>query len=109
MSKLQVKVVQKKADGQEWYEGSVTIPGLKGSVKLARRSDGNTKFSTRSAVNGAAKSLLTTLNAFSEVDFGQDAAKKSPAVKKAAKKTAKKSAPATPATTATSDSSSAWN
>src|SRR5262252_9880617 len=98
MSKLPVKVVQKKVDGQEWYEGSVTIPGLKGSVKLARKSDGNTKFATRSAVNGAAKSLVTTLNGFTEVDFGQDTSQ----AKKAAKKTAKKSAPATTATAATS-------
>jgi len=83
---LKVKIVQRKANGQEWYEGSVAIPGLKGNVKLARKSDGNTKFSTRSAVNGAAKSLVNTLHAFNTVDFGQDANMTKPAKKATTKK-----------------------
>lgn len=94
MSKqLPVKVSARKSGDEEWYEATVSVPGLK-PTKLARKSDGNTHFSSRSAVTGAAKNLAKSLG-FEEVDYGEAAA--APA-KKAAKKATKKSA-STPAAT----------
>ena len=82
MSKnLCVKVSPRKSGDEEWFEAMVFVPGLK-PTKLARKSDGNTKFPTKSSVNGAAKNLAKALG-FADVDFGQEATQ----VKKAAKKT----------------------
>jgi hypothetical protein len=83
MSKqLSVKVMSRKSGDEEWYEATVSVPGLK-PTKLARKTDGNTKFPTNSSVKGAAKSLAKNLG-FDDVDYGQKAAK--PSLKKAAKK-----------------------
>lgn len=59
-NELQVKVSERQEGTQTWYEGTVSICGLK-PTKLARKSDGSTKFATRSSVTGAARTLATSL------------------------------------------------
>jgi hypothetical protein len=85
---LEVKVTARKGDGQEWWEGTVTLDGVK-PTKLTRKSDGMTRFTTKSAVQGAARRFAERYG-YSGADFGTEA---KPAVKKAAKRSAK---PATP-------------
>lgn len=96
---LQVKVSPKKSGTDEWYEGTVSISGLK-PTKLARKSDGSTRFTSRSAVSGAARNLAKSLG-FTDVDFGETTSKK--AAKKSVKKSVKKASSST--TTSTSSAS----
>jgi hypothetical protein len=84
---LSVRVASHKTETGEWYEGTVSIAGLK-PTKLARRSDGSTQFPTKSAVSGAARNLAKSLG-FTDVDVN-DTSKTT--LKKAAKKSAKKTA-----------------
>ena len=98
-----MKVASRKTATNEWYEGTVSIEGLK-PTKLARRTDGSIQFPTKSALSGAARNLAKSLG-YSDVDLADSskvvqkpkkiAAKKSPtAVKKAVssvKKTTSKS------------------
>lgn len=104
---LSVKLASRKSGEASWYEGTVSIVGLK-PTKLARRSDGSTQFPTKSAVSGAARNLAKSLG-FSDVDVadGSVAAKpaKSAAKKTASKKSATKSAAKKSATPAASKSS----
>jgi hypothetical protein len=100
---LSVRLSSRKSGDQNWYEGTVSITGLK-PTKLARRSDGSTQFPTKSAVSGAARNLAKSLG-FSDVDVSDsDAAKATTAkkvttpVKTAAKKSAVVKAPAKTAT-----------
>lgn len=87
---LSVKLASRKSGESSWYEGTVSIAGLK-PTKLARRSDGSTQFPTKSAVSGAARNLAKSLG-FSDVELADSAA----AAKKSATKSAsKKSAPKT--------------
>jgi len=84
MSNLQVKVKARKSkEGQEYYEGVVAIPGVK-PTKLVRKVDGSTKFSTRSAVNQAAKNLGKNLAL--DVVFATTEKKEKAPARKAAKK-----------------------
>jgi hypothetical protein len=81
---LKVKVKSRTAPtGQETWEGTVTVPGLRPS-KLVRKADGKTEFSSRSAVNQAAKNLAKSL--------GYEIEMNAPNAKKAAKKSVKKAA-----------------
>lgn len=96
---LSVKVASRKSETGEWYEGTVSIAGLK-PTKLARRSDGSTQFPTKSAVSGAARNLAKSLG-FSDVDLA-DSSK--PALKKAAKKSSVKKTKTTTSKTTTSQS-----
>ncbi len=75
---LQVKVTKRTVDGQERYEGTVSIPRLK-PTKLVR-SDGSTLFQSRSALTNAIKTVSESLG-FTEVSL-DDAV-----LNKAAKKT----------------------
>lgn len=84
---LSVRVASRKSETGEWYEGTVSIAGLK-PTKLARRSDGSTQFPTKSAVSGAARNLAKSLG-FTDVDVN-DGNKTAPALKKAAKKSSVK-------------------
>ena len=59
-NELQVKVSERQEGDQTWYEGTVSICGLK-PTKLARKSDGSTKFATRSSLTGAARTLAANL------------------------------------------------
>ncbi len=59
-SELTVKVSEKAKNDEKWFEATVSIDGLR-PTKLARKSDGSTKFTTRSSVTSAAKRLATTL------------------------------------------------
>lgn len=93
---LEVKVTSRKSEGQEWWEGTVALDGAK-PTKLARKSDGSTRFTSRSAVQGAARRFAERYG-YSDVDFGAKEEAK-PAVKKAAKRSVK----ATPSATATSE------
>ena len=70
---LSVKVSSRKNTTSEWFEGTVQIAGLR-PTKLARRSDGSTQFSSKSAINGAARSLAKSLG-FTDVDFAATATK----------------------------------
>ena len=86
---LSVKLSSRKSDAGDYYEGTVSIAGLK-PTKLARRSDGSTQFPTKSAVSGAARNLAKSLG-FTDVDVSdatKAATKAVPAttVKKAAAK-----------------------
>ena len=84
---LSVRVASRKSETSEWYEGTVSIAGLK-PTKLARRSDGSTQFPTKSAVSGAARNLAKSLG-FTDVDVN-DGSKATTALKKAAKKSSVK-------------------
>jgi len=84
---LSVRVASRKSETGEWYEGTVSITGLK-PTKLARRSDGSTQFPTKSAVSGAARNLAKSLG-FTDVDVS-DGSKTATTLKKAAKKSSVK-------------------
>lgn len=81
---LQVKVTSRTSseDGQEFWEGTVSLDGVK-PTKLARKSDGNTRFTTRSSVVGAARRFAERYG-YSDVDLGES--KSVTTTKKAAKK-----------------------
>lgn len=81
---LQVKVTSRKSsdDASEFWEGTVTLEGVK-PTKLSRKSDSSTKFTSRSSVVGAARRFAERYG-YSDIDLGESAA---PA-KKAAKKSA---------------------
>ena len=84
---LSVRVASRKSDAGDYYEGTVSIAGLK-PAKLARRSDGSTQFPTKSAVSGAARNLAKSLG-FTDVDVSDTSKTATPAtatLKKAAKK-----------------------
>lgn len=81
---LEVKVTSRKGDGAEWWEGTISLEGAK-PTKLARKSDGSTRFTSRSAVQGAARRFADRYG-YGDVDFG---AAEKPALKKAAKKSVK--------------------
>jgi len=86
---LSVRVASRKSDAGDYYEGTVSIAGLK-PTKLARRSDGSTQFPTKSAVSGAARNLAKSLG-FTDVDVSDSSKTATPAtatLKKAAKKSA---------------------
>ena len=85
---LSVRVVSRKSDAGEYFEGTVSIAGLK-PAKLARRSDGSTQFPTKSAVSGAARNLAKSLG-FADVDVNDSSKAEATVVKKAAKKSAVK-------------------
>jgi hypothetical protein len=85
---LSVRVTNRKTEAGEWYEGTVSIAGLK-PTKLARKADGSTQFPTKSSVTGAARSLAKSLG-FSDIDLGEKATAKS--VKAPVKTAAKKAA-----------------
>lgn len=72
---------RKNKDGSEYYEGMVTLPVSNLATTKVQKSDGTTKFSTRSALmqaaNSAAKKLGWTVS-------------EATSVKMAAKKTATK-------------------
>ena len=84
---LQVKVATKTSDdGQTWWEGTVSLEGVK-PTKLARKSDGNVRFATRSALVGAARRFAER-HAYSDVTLDEKAkkaekAEKAPKAKKA--------------------------
>lgn len=59
-TELQVKISERQEGTETWYEGTVSICGLK-PTKLARKSDGSTRFATRSSLTGAARTLATSL------------------------------------------------
>lgn len=98
---LEVKVTSRKNTEGEWWEGTVSLEGTK-PTKLARKSDGSTQFTSRSAVQGAARRFAERYG-YSDVDFGAAASTTAPALKKAAKKSVtKKSVSATSSPTPTS-------
>lgn len=109
---LSVKVSSRKTATSEWYEGTVSIAGLR-PTKLARRADGSTQFPTKSALSGAARNLAKSLG-YSDVEVNDGskpaqkpqaqsqkkvAAKKSPVKAKASKPSTKKAATVKSATT----------
>lgn len=59
-NELPVKVVNRQSGDEQWYEGTVSISGLQ-PAKLARKSDGSTRFTTRSSLTGAARNLAKSL------------------------------------------------
>lgn len=70
---LPVRVSIKKSDSVEWYEGTISIEGVK-PTKLVRPTDGSVKFPTKSAVSCQAKKFAKSLG-FNDVDI-QDTTKK---------------------------------
>lgn len=97
---LSVKVSTRKDESGEWYEGTVSITGLK-PTKLARKSDGSTKFTSKSAVSGAARNLAKSLG-FAGVDVLDSSKPAAAAPKKAAAKKSVKSSESTTWTTSNS-------
>lgn len=91
---LSVTVSSRKSDAGDYYEGTVSIVGLK-PTKLARRSDGSTQFPTKSAVSGAARNLAKSLG-FAAVDVSDATAVKKVAAKKATVPVPKKVAKSQP-------------
>ena len=57
---MTVRVANRKTESGQYFEGNVTIAGLK-PTKLARRSDGSTQFPTRAAVTTASKVLANSI------------------------------------------------
>ena len=57
---LSVRLTSRKTETETYFEGTVSIQGLR-PTKLARRADGSTQFSTKSAVSGAARNLARSL------------------------------------------------
>jgi len=94
---LSVRVASRKSDAGDYYEGTVSIAGLK-PTKLARRSDGSTQFPTKSAVSGAARNLAKSLG-FTDVDVSDTSKTPTAALKKAAKKSSSTKTKNTTATT----------
>lgn len=76
---LSVRVASRKSESGDYYEGTVSIMGLK-PTKLARKSDGSTQFPSKSAVNGAARNLAKSLG-FTDIDIS-DMTKTSTSVSK---------------------------
>lgn len=76
---LSVRVSTRKNSTGEWFEGTVSIAGLTPS-KLARRTDGSTQFTSRSALSGAARNLAKSLGfaGVQVVDTQKKPAKKMP-------------------------------
>lgn len=86
VSTLPVRVSAKQKNGQETWEGTVTVPGLQ-STKLVRKSDNSTSFGTRAAVLNSARLVATKLGfAGVEVQEQRKAAKTAPKSKKTASK-----------------------
>ena len=83
---LSVRLAARKSGTESWFEGTVSIAGLK-PTKLARRVDGSTQFPTKSAVSGAARNLAKSLG-FSDVDVTDGEAQKVAAKKAATSKKA---------------------
>jgi len=81
MSLLKMKVSQKIESGKQQFTGTVVISGLK-ATKIARKSDGQTRFATRSALTTTARSVAKSLG-FDGVEVIAPA--KKAAVRKAAK------------------------
>jgi hypothetical protein len=81
---LSVRLTGRKTETSEYYEGTVSIVGLK-PTKLARRSDGGTQFPNKSAVGGAARALAKSLG-FADVAVEDTTKPKVASVKKAAAK-----------------------
>lgn len=68
MSKnLTVKITKRTANGAESWEGTVSLPGV-APTKLVKAKTNESKFSTRSALTGAAQRLAERYG-FSEVKF----------------------------------------
>lgn len=80
MTTLTVTVKNKRSNGVEGFEGIITLPGLK-TTKLARQ-DGETFFTSRSALTTVARGLAKRLNL--TVDYDQP-------IRKAAKRSLKRS------------------
>ena len=57
---LQVKVSERQSGPEQWYEAIVSICGLQ-PTKLARKSDGSTRFASRSSLTGAVRNIAKTL------------------------------------------------
>ena len=90
MSKaLEVKVTSRKAEGQEWWEATVSLDGAK-PTKLTRKSDGSTRYTSRSVVPQAAKRFAERYG-YTGVDYGTTEAKPTE-MKKAAKRSVKPTA-----------------
>ena len=99
---LSVRITSRKGTtGAEVYEGTVTLCGGR-PFKLERKTDKSTQFPTRSAVVGAARNFAKSYG-FSDVNFGENtqAAKTTPAAKKAAKKSPVEKKATTNATSST--------
>ena len=90
---LSVKVSSRKTATSSWYEGTVSINGLR-PTKLARRADGSTQFPTKSALSGAARNLAKSLGYSDvEVNDGSKPAQKPQSKPQAQKKIAAKKSP----------------
>jgi len=85
---------RKDKDGSEYFEGTLTFPVIPLCPAKVQKSDGTTKFSTRSALMQAAKNAANKLS-LELVDESpvKQAAKKSPVKQAAKKKTPKVTSP----------------
>lgn len=107
---LTVQLSSRKNEAGEYFEGTVSIVGLK-PTKLARRSDGSTQFPNKSAVSSAARNLAKALG-FTDVDVNDTTKVVAKVVKAKApvaqvvKKAAKKSTPVTSTATTNSNKTS---
>lgn len=84
MNKLTVRVSARTDNktGEEYFEGTVQLPGLKNS-KLAKK-DGTTRYSSRSLVTQAAKRIAENFSLSFESEENETQ------IRKAAKKSVKK-------------------
>lgn len=86
---LQVRVTTRQSGSKQWYEGVVSIQGLKPT--LLAKTDGTTQFTTRSSITGVARNLAKTLGYAGVVEPQTKTSTKKVAAKKSStKKTAKK-------------------
>ena len=102
---MTVRVANRKTESGQYFEGTVSIAGLK-PTKLARRSDGSTQFPTRAAVTTAAKALAKSIG-YSDVSIEDSSKSTKPSDSATSKVAAKKSPVAKTATTATTTATTA--
>ena len=73
---LEVNVRSRNVDGNEIWEGTANIPGLR-ATKIVRRADNTTAFSSRSALLTSARNVARTLGFDGVVEPTAKAAKRS--------------------------------
>jgi len=95
---MAVRVANRKTESGQYFEGTVSIAGLK-PTKLARRSDGSTQFPTRAAVTNAAKTLAKSIG-YSDVSI-EDSSKPAKSSDSVTSKVAAKKSPVSKTNTTT--------
>lgn len=71
-NKLTVSVASRQVAGETWWEGTVRLEGIV-SAKLSRKSDGSTRFNSRTSLQGAARRFAERYG-YSDVTYAEKSA-----------------------------------